>query len=217
LSATKCDDYMERLAKRMMALDEQAYKEFADIFGPRFKAFLLSKRVGISEAEDLAVSCITDVARKVAKGKYRCTKGGKFETWVFKVAHNGLLDWFRKGKGKRQAEVPLVGDVPAQNPVREESQASRDVMCAVHEALAQLSEGDRVIIELRDLGVELSYSEIGQRLRTRPATARVRHFRALKRLESILARDLRVRNLINRKRTANRGKSNERGKTQPRI
>jgi len=201
LSATESDDYMERLAKRMMALEPEAYQEFGDIFGPRFKAFFLSKRVEISEAEDLAVSCITDVARKVAQGKYRITKGGRFESWVFKVAHNGLLDWLRKRKRRHEIEVPLRGDVPTQSALGEKPEGNTDVMCAVHDALAQLSEGDRLIIELRDLGVEFSYSEIGERLGTRPATARVRHFRALKRLQSILAKDLRVKNLVNGKRT----------------
>jgi RNA polymerase sigma-70 factor (ECF subfamily) len=185
---------MEKLARRMVASEDQAYREFGAIFGPRFRAFFLKHGLTGSDAEDLAISCITDIALKVKK--YKSTKDGSFEAWVFTIARNTLVDWWRK----HQATVPLTDDLSTENLLGGELKPNINVVLAVRDATAQLSKTDQAVIQLRELGVEHSYDEIGEHLGIRPETARVRHFRALKRLASILKRDPRIRNFLDRKK-----------------
>lgn len=184
---------MDALARRMAAMEEEALREFGDFFGPRLRAFFLRHGLAVGDAEDLAVSCITNIALKVEQ--YKPMKNGSFAAWVFTAARHTLVDWWRT----HQATVPLSNNLPAQEPPGDdESEPNIEVILAVTEAVAQLSEIDRIIVQLRDLGAEHTYAEISERLRIPSGTARVRHLRALKKLQSILQKDQRLREILAR-------------------
>ncbi len=207
MSDGKTDIHMEELAKRMVALDDRAYGEFANIFGPRFRALFLARGLTLSDAEDLAVSAVTDIALKVEK--YRPMKAGSFAAWVFALARHTLADWFRRHRGKQQAEVPLFKDVPTKGRAAYDLEPNMDIVLAVQDGLAQLSETDRDIIQLHDLGGEHTYAEISERLHMQAGTVKVRHFRALRQLEAVLENDSRIKKLLRLKKSANRGRPNE--------
>ena len=187
LSAADSDVHLEELVARMTALEDRAYREFAGMFGPRLRSFFLAHGLSISDAEDLAANCVTDIALKVNRYKY--VQGGSFKAWVFTLARHALADWWRK----HIPTVQLLDDVAA-----DETDPNMEVVVAVREAVAQLPETDQSIVMLRDLAEEHTYAEIGELLSIRPGTVRVRHFRALKRLESILEIDPRIKRLLER-------------------
>jgi len=179
---------LERLAERLADLEGPAYQEFADHFGPRFRALFLRSGLVASDAEDLAVSCITDIALKVRQ--YRRGSSGSFESWVLTLARHALIDWWRRHRPSQPLfEDDLVRDVPEADP---------EVLASVQEAMEQLSEDDQAIIRLRDLGRENSYTEIAQQLGIQSGAARTRHLRALQRLGSILKQDARLRVYLDR-------------------
>lgn len=180
---------LEQLAQRMVALEDQAYQDFADHFGRRFRTLFLHQGLGGSDAEDLAVSCISDIALKV--DRYRPGAGaGGFAGWVFTLARNAVIDWLRR----HRPTVPLLEQAPAPSG----PDSDQELYHAVWEALAQLSPDDQAIIRLRDLERECSYAEIGEHLGIQTGAARTRHSRALHRLASLLDRDPRVRAAIGR-------------------
>lgn len=181
---------IEGLASRMAASEEQAFIEFAETFGSRFKSFFIKKGLTTSNAEDLAVSCITDIALKVEK--YKPVREGGFEAWVFTLARNYLIDWLRT----RRNSEPLPDNLAAPTVSTDEIEPNLDIILAVGDALAELSEADQILVKLRHLVEEHSYAEIGERLGISPETARVRHFRALKHLKAILETDERIQRLL---------------------
>jgi DNA-directed RNA polymerase specialized sigma24 family protein len=77
----------------MLALEETAFQEFAEFFGKRFE--VLYRRYGLTctEAEDLAVCSITNIALKI--GMVRSVTAENFDSWVFTLARNALWDWRR--------------------------------------------------------------------------------------------------------------------------
>lgn len=176
---------IEGLAIRMAALEEQSYVDFADIFGPRLKTYFMRRGLSPADAEDLSVSCVTDIALKISK--FQPIREGGFEAWVFTLARHSLSDWWRA----RHETLPLPEQLEAM-PHSDEPEPQPEVVTAVRDALEQLSETDRSLIRLRNLGAEHTYAEIGERLGLRSQTARVRHFRALKRLKAILEVDVRL-------------------------
>ena len=92
-------DETDNLAMRMKRLDEAAVGEFAREFGPRLRRYFLRKGVAESEAESLAVSCVSDVWLKLERFTPRAPGG--FEAWVFTLARNALID-DRRGAGQRK-------------------------------------------------------------------------------------------------------------------
>ena len=66
---------LENLARQMQEDDEGAFKKFASTFGPQLRGWFFHHGLNRSDAEDLAVSCITDFALKI--DRYRpMEKGG---------------------------------------------------------------------------------------------------------------------------------------------
>jgi len=185
-AVTRSDIDMEDLAQRMSTLDETAFSEFSDIFGPRFRRSFVKRGLNITDAEDLSVSCITDIALKA--NQYP-PANGNFEAWVFTLARNYLVDWWRS---RQQLSAHLSDDLPLESPEAEIVEPNMEVVSAVREAMENLSDRDQQIIRARNLEGIASFAEIGKELKITEGAARVRYMRALERLEALLDRDIRI-------------------------
>ena len=183
---------IETLPVRMLALEDAAFQEFADYFGPPFRALFIRHGLPPVDAEDLAISCITDIAMRVRK--YKRVEGKSFAAWVFKIAKNAMVDWW-KNAGMTREGIQGLQQLTASGSHDNEC-PRHEVVCAVQEALFALTAQQREIIFLRDLEEERSYAEIGTVLQIPEGTARVRHKRALENLRSILVVDPRIQPII---------------------
>jgi RNA polymerase sigma factor (sigma-70 family) len=199
-AVTRSDINMEDLVQRMSTLDERAFSEFSDIFGPRFRRYFVKRGLNITDAEDLSVSCITDIALKA--NQYP-PANGNFEAWVFTLAGHYLVDWWRS---RQQLSAHLSDDLPLETPEAETVEPNIEVVSAVKEAIENLSKGDQQIIRVRDLEGASTFAEIGKELKITAGAARVRHLRALERLEALLDRDIRIEKYLERRHVDRREK-----------
>ncbi len=184
-SRQHCD--FDSLALRMAANDEVAYDEFGRQFGPRLWAYFQRLGLSAADAESLAVTCITEAAMKVVQ--YSPREEGSFTGWVYKIAYHILVDWKRQRSRATNLTNPEAIVAPHLDSVDSDiTERTRNVCEAVYEALAQLSELDRKIVELRDFELSHSYEEIGEIMGITAGAARVRHHRAYKKLEQKLSR-----------------------------
>jgi len=184
-------DRIEKLADRLIDLDQQAFLEFSKVFGPRFKGLFSSSGIPNAEAEDMATSCITDIILKVHQYNHR--EKGSFKAWVMTLARNALTDWWRKNRPADSLPDNLPEDIMLNHRI---IRPRNDITLAVRDSLARLSENDQSIIELRHSEPSYSYTEISEYLNITSEAARVRHHRALKRLKEILENDSRLKSLI---------------------
>lgn len=196
MRVAKLNESMESLATRLVALEEDAYREFARLFGFRLRAFFLKRGLSETEAEDLSVNCVTDIALKVEK--YHSLEGGCFEAWVFTLAKHALSDW------RRRHEETLPLDDERLSAADDEIAANVSIIAAINQAIPQLAEKDQLLIRLRYFGEEHTYADIGQHLGLNANAVKVRHFRALKRLEMILREDPRISKILKEKTISER-------------
>jgi len=187
---------VEDLPRRLLDLEPQAFQDFARAFSTSFRRFFLDRGLPPFEAEDQALSLITDIPLKVIGGHYHERDGSSFTSWVFALLRNAATDWWRR----RYRDVDVV-------PIREDAAESKDepwdprdidVVLAVRDALAALPDQARQIVQLRDLEEERDYAEIAAQLGIAAGTARVRHSRALEQLARVLAQDPRLKRIIDR-------------------
>jgi RNA polymerase sigma factor (sigma-70 family) len=197
------DMNMEDLARRMCELDELAFQEFADYFGSRFRSIFFRRGLLFSDAEDLAVSCVTDIALKVEQ--YHPIEGKSFEAWVFTLARRALIDWWHA----RWATVSISEDFPSDLSFDDEPGRDSELTSAVKDALARLSETDRAVIETKNFMGEQTFAEAGAALGLSAGAARVRHHRALKRLQALLEQDVRIVRHLDRRGIMNREEAHE--------
>jgi RNA polymerase sigma-70 factor (ECF subfamily) len=121
----------------------------------------------------------------------------QFQTWLFRIAANKAGDFReRRSAAKRgsghaplslQAEDPETGltlDPPADLPSPDELIMTAEKMALVREALDNLGEPCREIIELRYFA-DLSYEELSRTLKLNPKTVSSRLSKCLDRLEGL--------------------------------
>lgn len=177
----------DQLALRMKGLDQEAVEEFANMFGPRLRFFLIHLGAHPAEAEALAVTCITDVWLKL--DRFESKGPGSFQSWVFTLARNAWID-DRRRRGRAPQALP--DSVAAASAVRDVPETPPEVSAKVLQALESLSEIDRQIIHLRYFEGCQSFEEIGRLVNLSEGAARVRHHRALGSLEPLLAEYRRI-------------------------
>jgi RNA polymerase sigma factor (sigma-70 family) len=191
---------LEGLPARLLNREPEAFQDFARAFGAAFRRFLLSRGLKPFEAEDLAITLLTDIPIKVIKGQFKEREQGTFKGWVFALVKNAANDWWRK-----RHDVDLV-------PIREDAATSddappdegADLVMAVRDALTEIPGPARQIIELRDLhGGVRDYADIASHLGISSGAARVRHSRALAQLAGILVHDPRLRRALLRAQHTN--------------
>jgi RNA polymerase sigma-70 factor, ECF subfamily len=122
----------------------------------------------------------------------------QFQTWLFRIAANKARDYrerqhaAKRGSGhlpvSLQAEDPETGlaiDPPGEAPSPDTTLMNAEQAALVHQAVEQLEEPCREVIELRYFG-DLSYEEISRTLKLNPKTVSSRLSKCLDRLEAIV-------------------------------
>ena len=149
--------------------------------------------------EDAEEIC-QEVFLSVIKNIHSFHGESQFQTWLFRIAANKARDYrerqhaAKRGGGRPpislQAEDPESGltlDPPSTAPSPDLSVMDAERIAQVHQALEQLGEPCREIIEVRYFG-DLSYDEISCTLKLNPKTVSSRLSKCLDRLEGIARR-----------------------------
>lgn len=177
---------IKTLPERIIALDRNAFIEFSKIYGPRFFTYLRTCGLSVTDAQDLAISSVTDILLKIPN-KYNPIDGKDFNSWIFKVLRNILMDWRKKQK----IQIDEFAD-PDYFIDEEKLEDSVPQIAALHEAIEKLPPNDRDIIRLHDFDGLYTFVELSKKLHVAPNTARIRYFRAKQRLQKILLTDQRI-------------------------
>jgi len=155
--------------------------------------FQLGHDFSREDAEEICQEVFLSVIQNLASFQ----GGSQFQTWLFRIAANKARDYReRRHAAKRgggqvplslQAEDPESGltlDPPGSTPPPDVALINAEQAGLVHQALNQLEEPCREIIELRYFG-DLSYEEISRTLELNPKTVSSRLSKCLDRLEGI--------------------------------
>jgi RNA polymerase sigma-70 factor (ECF subfamily) len=158
--------------------DREAFSRLHAFFAPRLNAYLLRTGLTHAQAEDIVQDAMFAVWRKA---RLFDPRHGRVSTWVFVIARNLRVDYFRR-RTKRDAAALEGFDPIDESPSGEESLLAAERDAFVRQALRQLSAEQAEIVEqayfaekpqtaiARDLGVPLGTVKS----RTRLALARLR-------------------------------------------
>ncbi|MCB9526133.1 MAG: sigma-70 family RNA polymerase sigma factor [Myxococcales bacterium] len=121
---------------------------------------------------------------KVHRNRHRYQPGAPVTPWVMTIARNLATDMLRK-QGRRKEALTPEGLLPEVARPEADTFETRATAEWVRDALAQLPEGQRQVVELHKLQGQ-SFDEVAQRLGIQAGAARVRAHRAYARLRSLL-------------------------------
>ena len=109
-------------------------------------------------------------------------RGRSFRSWLFTIAHNVVID--RQRAAIPVAPLSLLEAVPAPDPSLEDQVATTDRRRAVAQAVSQLPDEQRAVVELRLAG--LTGPEVAAALGRSHESVRTTQRRAIARLRSLL-------------------------------
>ena len=159
----------------------------------RIYSFIFSKVFDRDIAEDIFQDTFIKVIRTLRRGKYN--EEGKFLPWVMRIAHNLVIDHFRKNK--RMPKFDNSGDfnifsVLSDNDLNAEKQLIKDqIESDVKELIKELPEDQLEVLTMR-IYKDMSFKEISERTGVSINTALGRMRYALINLRKIIEK----RNLI---------------------
>lgn len=84
------------LVKSYIAGDEKALETLINRHNQRISSFIYSKVLDRDVAEDIFQDTFIKVIKTLKRGSY--SEEGKFLPWVMRIAHNLIIDHFRKNK-----------------------------------------------------------------------------------------------------------------------
>lgn len=127
----------------------------------------------VSKSKEIAEEIVLDVFLKLWHGREAITEIQKLESFLYTVAHNKAIDFFRAAKRSpvlQQAVWDAMSDIATGDSADARLQHS-NLEVLIREAIDQLSPQRRKVFELRQ-EQGLSYAEIAAALNLSPNTVR---------------------------------------------
>ncbi len=144
--------------------DRSAISELIERHSRRVRSYIGMMVKDDAVADDIFQETFIKAVKVIDEGGY--TDSGKFLSWVLRIAHNRVLDHFRREKSRRQlnekdAGYDVLGTLRfAENTVEDEIVHS-ELMETVRRLVEELPEDQREVVRLRYYS-KLSFQEIAE-------------------------------------------------------
>jgi len=162
--------------------DQQALADVYDWYLPRIYRYVLARVGNVAEAEDLTEDIFLRMLGAI--GDYR-RRGVPFSAWLFRIAHNHVVSYFRRNGVRGRQGVLHEGIVDS----RQGPASIVEMRLTVEEvvrAAQSLPEAQREVIALR-FAVGLSVAETAQVLGKREGNVKALQHKAVVKLQQVLA------------------------------
>jgi RNA polymerase sigma factor (sigma-70 family) len=156
----------------------EVFAELYDEFMPKVFRYISYKMNDQQITEDLT-STVFEKAL-LSFDKYSSDKGA-FSTWIFSIARNTLIDYYRTNKVKQQVSLDEAIEVPSRDLSPQEEVEKKAEQECLRGCLSRLPEDDQEIIRLKFAG-EFNNRQIAKMLGLSESNVGVRLFRAVKKL-----------------------------------
>ncbi|MHB1412563.1 MAG: sigma-70 family RNA polymerase sigma factor [Thermoleophilia bacterium] len=173
---------LARLVKQVQNGDLEAFGQLYDRFyGPVF-AYVLHQVGSPADAEDIVSGVFLDALQKIGGFTWR---GAGFGAWLFSIARNDVMDYFRRQGRSREATITEQHmELASAERVDRIAEAAWDER-RLREAVWQLSEEQQQVVLLK-LMVNFSNGQIAAVLSKSEGAVKALQHRALENLRKIM-------------------------------
>lgn len=152
---------------------------FLDVFN--FVSYSISRK---HDAEDLT----QEVFVKAYRGLSKFRGDSELRTWLFAIARNTIRNWIVRKKPLPSTEDEMLWQLPEVGNSPEDALEEKEAMLKLQLALDQIKDSYRTVIVLRGLH-GFSVKETAEIMGCSETSVKVTHFRALRKLRTVLAAD----------------------------
>ena len=146
----------ESLIRRAQERDQVALTQIYEENFDKIYRYIVLKIGDRAEAEDMTQQVFLNALKSIDRYKFR---GMPFSAWLFRIAHNQVVDHYRR---KKRATMVPIDDVilPGQDNPGRDAERKMEIE-EVNRATQQLTSAQREVISLRFAG-ELSIAEVAR-------------------------------------------------------
>lgn len=178
---------VQTLVRRAQEQDGQAFSALYELYARKVYAYLYYHLNGhAQEAEDLTADVFIKVFEKIGSYQFR---GVPFTAWLFRIAHNHLIDHVRSCP--RQPLVPLEAIAELKETATLQELDRRLTIEQLTSALAQLTSEQRQVVILRFIE-GLSIADTAQAMGKTEDAVKKLQARGLASLKRVLEREERA-------------------------
>lgn len=183
----KANNQNELSDPEIEALVVKAQKGDADAFGKIYDHFIQSMyryvfyKVNDKDVEDIVETLFMKAWENI--GKYKNQKQKSFRAWIFRIAHNLVVDYYRMNREHSSLD-PRISDKKRESDPADMAQLSLN-NDYLRSAINNLKPNYQQIILLKFIN-ELENPEIAKILKKSEGSVRILQFRALKALKQEL-------------------------------
>ncbi len=152
------------LLDRYLAGDQSAISQLIERHSRRVRDYIRMMVKDRDVAEDIFQETFIKAVRVIDEGRY--VDSGKFLSWILRIAHNQVIDYFRSQKQEKSvsesdAGFDVLGTLRFAEPTVEDRIVCEQVACDVRALVEQLPEEQREVVRMRYYG-NLSFKEIAE-------------------------------------------------------
>ena len=145
----------ESLVRQAQQRDEQAFAQLYEEYFDKIYRYVTLRIGNETEAEDMTQQVFLNALQSISSFKW---KGIPFSAWLFRIAHNQVVDYFRR---KKRTTVPLDESLASNNDNPQLVVEQRLDIEQLLLATKQLTGAQREVISLRFAG-ELSIAQVAK-------------------------------------------------------
>ena len=152
------------LLNNYLSGDRSAISELIDRHAKRVRSYIGMMVKDDDIADDIFQETFIKAVKVIDEGRY--VDSGKFLSWVLRIAHNRVLDHFRREKSSKQvneseAGYDMIGTMRFSEPTAEDNMVLGEVEQTVRNLIDQLPEEQQEVVRLRYYS-KLSFQEIAE-------------------------------------------------------
>jgi len=159
---TKKENSDQKLIREYLDGNQTAIERLISRYKDKVYTYILLMVKNEHLAEDIFQETFIKVIKSLHQGKYQ--ESGKFVSWVIRIAHNLIIDYFRKGKQSRiysndDYEMDIFNSQKFSEKTVEDRMVRNQIIDDVRKLIDYLPEEQKEVVLLRHYG-GLSFKEI---------------------------------------------------------
>ena len=144
--------------------DRNAISELIERHSKRVRSYIGMMVKDDDVADDIFQETFIKAVRVIDEGRY--TDNGKFLSWILRIAHNRVLDYFRREKASKQineseAGYDVIGTLRFAEPTTEDDMVHSEMEQTIRDLIELLPEEQQEVVRLRYYS-KLSFQEIAE-------------------------------------------------------
>ena len=175
-------DALEHLVRRAQEGDESAFAHLYECFYDKIFRYVMFKIGDRSDAEDITTDVFLRMLESIGSFKFQ---GYPFSSWLFRIAHNLIVDHFRKNSRRKTAPLEdAMVMVEASGDMDDKIDVDMSV-ARVQSAMGGLTDLQREVMSLR-FAAGLSVRETAEAVGKKENAVKALQHAAIKKLRVVL-------------------------------